>query len=175
MNKIIVFVFIILFSCKSTKNIESKVFYNETNNTTLIKGVKEVDSINLLGKWENIDNPIGSNEIFFKNNENLVSIYLAKKINYAKYKNAADADFFKNEIAHTLYVLNYFNLKYAIIETDDLSYYALNYMDRSKSNEIVQLIGLKNGVVIHLEIINPNKNIDEKLKYLKSIFNYIKI
>ena len=175
MNKIVVCVFIILFSCKSTKNIENKVFYNENNNTTLIKGLKEIDSINLLGKWESIDNPIESNQIFYKNNENLVSIFLAKKTNYSKFRNAPDIDFFKNEVEHTLYVLKYFNTAYTFLETDNDNYYALKYLNKTKSEEIIQLLGVKNGIVVNLTVVNSNKKTEEKLKYLKNIFNYIKI
>ncbi len=176
MNKIVVIFFlIILFSCKSKKNIEDKVFYNENNNTTLIKGLKEIDSIDLLGKWENIEDETNLKQTSYKNNENIITINFTKKTNYSKFKNASDIDFFKNEVDHILYVLKYFNEEYTFLETDYLSYYSLKYIDKNKSNEIVQLIGLKNGVVINLTVINSNKNIDEKLQYLNSIFNYIKI
>ncbi|RTL13736.1 MAG: hypothetical protein EKK56_04095 [Flavobacteriaceae bacterium] len=172
---IIISFFYIFCSCKSTQPIKNTLSYDEVNNLTTIKGFKELDSLTLLGKWSKTENSIGSNEIIYKNNENLVTINFLKKSNYSKFKNASDIDFLKNEISHVTYICDYFKFKYTLLETDNISYETLKYLDNKNNQETVHLIGIKNSTIIHLTIINPKKNLDEKLKYLKDLFNYIKI
>lgn len=178
MHKLVLISFItVLCSCVSTITHPRPHFFyfDEATNSTTIKGIKELDSLTLLGKWETNENTANYREFYLRNNENLVSLNGIKKSNQAEFKNAPDIELLANQIAHFNYLCNYFHLKSTVLETDDASYHIVNYLHEKTKHEVVHLIGLKNSTVIIIAIINPKKNTTEKIKYCKELFNYIKV
>ena len=171
----LILLFLILLSCKSTKNElynKLKLVYNQENNTTNIYNDYYVEKISLNGKWEFaldyvIKNKIKSHQTYLTNNDTIIGLLIYSKPDDPIQKKS-------NNLQLSRYIegWNYAKIKYEPLKTDNKTFDLFRLTKKNKS--IIHLIGYRNELNYHITIYEPIINDKEKIKFLIDFYKTLK-